>query len=95
MTGICTMCKEGFTWQWGGSFGECVQIQITNESAPAFSGCSIPPSKANQHCDAAHCQAQVANVKEIYRGQPKDPCQDSPSELDIDTQATEDHTTHL
>lgn len=73
----------------------CADPTYKQESAPAFSGCSVPPSKANRHCDAAHCQAQVANVKEIYRGQPKDPCQDSPSELDIDAQATEDHTRHL
>lgn len=64
----------------------CADPTYIQESASAFSGCSIPPSEAEaeQHCDAAYCQAQVANMNEVCRGRPKDPCQDSSSEFDID-----------
>lgn len=70
------------------------------ESAAAFLGCSVLPGKAKQHSDAAHHRTQVGNVEQVRRGQLKDsprtdPCEDSPSEPDIDAQTNEDHARHL
>ena len=51
--------------------------------------------EAKQHRDAAHHQAQVANMKQVLRGQTKDLGQDSPSEIHIDAQTNEDHAREL
>lgn len=76
-------------------WGLCADATYKQEGASAFLGCSMPPGKAKQHRDAAHHQAQVANMKQVRRGPPKDLGQDSPSEIHIDAQTNEDQAREL
>ena len=73
----------------------CSDPTYKQESASVFFDCLMPPNKAKQQCDAAHSQAQIANLKQVCRGQPKDSGQDSASEIDIDAQTDEDHAREL
>lgn len=89
---VCTVKDSYVRGEFGGLHADPAYKQ---ENASAFFGCAIPHGEAQQHCEAAHHQTQVASVEQVCRGQPEDSCEDSPSELDINAQANEDHARHL
>lgn len=89
---VCTV-KDSYVR--GEFWGLLADPTYKQEKASAFFGCGIPPGEAQQHCEAAHDQTQVANVEQVCREHPEDASEDSPSERDVDAQANEDHARHL
>lgn len=89
------MCIVKDLYVQGEFWGLPADPTYKQENASAFFGCAVPHGEAQQHCEAAYHQIQVANVEQVHERQPEDFCEDGPSELDVDAQDVEDHARHL